>query len=114
MSYNDIKDVNKKVTKVNIDSKIKDNKIYASVDAIKDGYFITTIPYDKGFTIKVDDKTVDYEIVNKAFIGFKISKGHHNIEMVYHAPLKRIGTIFSIIGIVLFIILIKNKKEKSK
>lgn len=117
MDYNDIKDINKKVTKVSIDSKTKGDKIYASVETEKDGYFVTTLPYDKGFTIKVDNKKIDYEKVNTAYVGFKISKGKHNIVIEYKAPFKIIGLIMSFIGIIMYILfyhknLIKNIKKK--
>lgn len=117
MDYNDIKDINKKVTKVDIDSKTKGDKIYASVEAEKDGYFVTTLPYDKGFSIKVDNKKVDYEKVNTAYVGFKISKGKHNIVIEYKAPFKTVGLIMSFAGIIVYILfyhknLIKNIKKK--
>ncbi len=117
MDYNDIKDINKKVTKVDIDSKTKGDKIYASVEAEKDGYFVTTLPYDKGFTIKVDNKKIDYEKVNTAYVGFKISKGKHNIVIEYKAPFKTLGLIMSFVGIVVYILfyhknLFKNIKKK--
>lgn len=117
MDYNDIKDINKKVTKVDIDSKTKGDKIYASVEAEKDGYFVTTLPYDKGFTIKVDNKKIDYEKVNTAYVGFKISKGKHNIVIEYKAPFKTLGLIMSFVGIIVYILfyhknLIKNIKKK--
>lgn len=117
MDYNDIKDINKKVTKVDIDSKTKGDKIYASVETEKDGYFVTTLPYDKGFTIKVDNKKIDYEKVNTAYVGFKISKGKHNIVIEYKAPFKIVGLIMSFIGIIVYIFfyhknLIKNIKKK--
>ncbi len=117
MDYNDIKDINKKVTKVDIDSKTKGDKIYASVEIEKDGYFVTTLPYDKGFTIKVDNKKIDYEKVNIAYVGFKISKGKHNIVIEYKAPFKIVGLIMSFIGIIVYILfyhnnLIKNIKKK--
>ena len=114
ISYDDIKDVNKYVTPAVISNKTSGDNYYASVNAIKDGYFVTSIPYDKGFTIKVDGKKVDIETVNTAFIGFKIAKGLHEIEINYTAPGKRIGILFSIIGIVSFILLCFKRKEKSK
>ena len=104
MDYNDIKDVNKKVTEVNISDKTKGDKIYAAVETEKDGYFVTTLPYDKGFIVKVDNKKVDYEKVNTAYLGFKLSKGKHNIIIEYKAPFKTIGLIMSIGGIIIYIL----------
>ena len=114
MDYNDIKDINKKVTKVDIDSKTKGDKIYASVEAEKDGYFVTTLPYDKGFTIKVDNKVISYEKVDKAFVGFPITKGKHDISIVYTAPGLKYGLIFSITGFIIYgmVIIMEHKKGK--
>ena len=104
MDYNDIKNVKDKVTEVNISDKTKGDKIYASVETEKDGYFVTTLPYDKGFNIKVDGKKVDYEKVNTAYVGFKLSKGKHNIVIEYTAPFKNLGLIMSFIGVVIYIL----------
>lgn len=102
ISYDDIKDINKNITKINID-KIDGDNIYTSVNNIEDGYFVTSLPYDKGYTVLVDGKKVETEIVNKYALGFKLDKGNHNIEISYKSPFKNIGIILSIVGIVLFI-----------
>ena len=109
IDYNDIKDINKKVTPVNIDKIVNGEDIIANVNALDDGYVVTTIPYDKGFTIYVDGEKTNYEIVNEAFVGFKITKGNHNVEIKYISPGKTIGYILSIIGIVLYIFVIRKK-----
>ena len=117
MDYNDIKNVKDKVTEVNISDKTKGDKIYVSVETEKDGYFVTTLPYDRGFKIKVDGKKVDYEKVNTAYVGFKLEKGKHNIVIEYKAPFKTLGLVMSLIGILIYIIyyhgdLIKINKKK--
>ena len=92
-------------------SKAFGDKISGSIDVSSDGYFKLSIPYDKGFNIFVDGKKVNYEKVNKAFIGFPISKGSHNIDISFLAPNVILGRIISLIGIVLFVFV--NKKGKS-
>ena len=108
IDYNDIKDINKYVTKVNVSDKSIGDKIYANVNVNRDGYFVTTIPYDKGFNIMVDNEKIDYEIVNNAFVGFKISKGYHDIKISYRSPGKVIGIILSAIGLCIYIIFIRR------
>ena len=104
MDYSDIKDVNNKVTEVNISDKTKGDKIYASVETEKDGYFVTTLPYDKEFKIKVDGKEVSYEKVNTSYVGFKLPKGKHNIVIEYKAPFKILGLIMSFMGLVIYVL----------
>jgi len=83
------------------------------IQVTEDGYFATSIPYDEGFTIWVDGKKQEYEKVNTAFIGFKITKGDHNIRMEYHSPYLKEGIILSIIGLCsLFMIIINDCKRK--
>ena len=102
MSYDDIKNINNNITKVNIDMIDGDN-IHASVNTYKDGYFVTSLPYDKGYTVYVDGKKVNTEIVNTFALGFKLDKGKHDIKITYSSPFKNIGIILSILGIVLYI-----------
>ena len=100
LDYNDIKDINKSVDSFIVDKDItKGDYIGGSIDVTNDGYFILTIPYDNGFTIKLDNKKIDYELVDNAFIGFKINKGHHDIFIEYKSPGRDLGFILSIIGI---------------
>lgn len=91
---------------------IGDN-IYGKIDVYESGYFVLNIPYDKGFKIKVDGVLTNYTKVNTDFIGFKIEKGVHEIEISYSSPLKNVGLILSIIGFILFIVEeCKNGKNK--
>ena len=93
--------------------KTKGDHLEGNITMTEDGYFVTSIPYDKGFTIYVDGKEIEYETVNQAFLGFPLEKGKHHITFTYEAPLKKVGMMISIIGFILFIgvIVIDKKKE---
>ena len=80
----------------------KGNIIKGTVEADKEEYLITSIPYDENFEILVDGKETAYEKVNTAFLGVKMQEGKHEIEMIYHAPGLMLGKILSMIGLVLF------------
>ncbi len=96
--------------------KINDNKVTGDIMVSSDGYMTLSIPYDSGFTVKVDKKKVDYESVNGGFIGFKLNKGYHNIEIIYENPYFKMGIISSISGIISAIIflIILNFKSRQK
>ena len=49
---------------------------------------------DKG-EILIDGKEVAKECVNKAFLGAKISKGQHQIRIIFKAPMKNVGYVCS-------------------
>lgn len=75
--------------------------VKGSLQANQDGYLITSIPYDENFTLKIDGEETGIEKVNTAFLGAKIEKGEHRIELSYEAPGKRAGMGISLMGILL-------------
>lgn len=94
---------------------IDDNKVTGDIDITEDGYMTLSLPYDKNYHIYIDDQEVEYEKVNTAFLGFKIEKGYHHIEVVYENKMIKIGKTISISGLLLFVIyllLIKKKYDK--
>lgn len=63
-----------------------------------DGYLATTIPYDPGFKIYVDDVEVTVEKIENLFIGTKLSAGEHRIVIKYSIPGFKLGLVVSAIG----------------
>lgn len=110
IDYNDIKDSKNDVVEVIIDKdKTSNNKIYGSVELENEGTLVTSIPYDKGFKVYVDDELIDYKKVNTAFVGFDIDSGKHNIRIEYYSPGKKVGAFLSICGLVLYFICIRKR-----
>lgn len=113
IDFDKIKDINKEIDPFIIDNKLtKGDIIEGSIDVSKDSYFTISIPYDKGFNIYVDNKLTKYKKVNKSFIGFKISKGKHNIKIKYRAPFRDISLIISLLGIILSVIICVKERRK--
>ena len=75
--------------------KIGNDIIEGKIDVYQDGYFNISIPYDKGFTIYLDNEKINYEKTDLSFIGFKISKGNHKIKMIYSSPGLKISKVLS-------------------
>jgi len=96
--------------------KTKGDIISGKINVREDRYFMLSIPYDKGFDIKIDGKSVDYYKANEAFIGFDISKGEHRVDIEYTAPLKKEGTIASICGLLLLagLIIFEGRRKNGK
>lgn len=84
--------------------KTQGNVIAGDISVKKDGYLITTIPYDKGFEIRIDGRNVKIEKVNTAFLGCKAGKGKHKAEIIYHAPGAKAGKAVSVLGVLLFLL----------
>lgn len=63
------------------------------------GMIASTIPYDKGYTVYIDDQEVTTEIVNNYFLGFKIPEGEHQILVTYNIRGFKTGVISFWIGV---------------
>ncbi len=92
----------------------KNSTIKGEVNLDEDSYVITSIPYSDGFKILVDDVLQDVEIVNTAFVGFKVSSGFHKIEIIYNAPGKIIGILGTIVGFLSLIAVLIYEKFEDK
>lgn len=57
----------------------------------KGGWLITSIPYDDGFQIRIDDQEVPLEKVNQGFVGAAVEKGEHKIQILYRAKGRKEG-----------------------
>ena len=114
LDYQKVKSINTTIDPFEVDmKKTSGDVISGNINVTSDGYFVLNIPYDIGFRIKVDGKSVDYEKVNKAFIGFKIAKGEKNIEITYQAPFQKQGIALSLSGVIMSIIIFLFEKKKA-
>lgn len=78
-------------------SKISSSHLKGTVGANDDGILLFSMPYDKGWKIKIDGAKVTQEELLSALMGVEISKGEHIIEMNY-VPVGLIpGIIISLI-----------------
>lgn len=113
IDYNNLKNINKTHDNLNITS-IKENQINGTINVTRDSYLNINIPYDKGFEIYIDNIKQDYELINTAFMGTKISKGIHEVKIIYNSPMLKQSKIISLIGVILFTITTVIDKIKKK
>lgn len=115
IDYNLIKNLNNSVDELIIDqNKVTNNYISGTINVQEDGYLKITLPYEKkGYKIYIDGKKTSLEKTDTAFIGTKITKGTHKVEIKYHSPLLKTGKYISLVGIILLIsVALYNKYQK--
>lgn len=94
-------------------SEFTDNRILGTVRADKDGTLMTSVPYDEGWTVKVDGKKVETVAVNKGFLAIDLTAGNHEIEFQYVPKGMLVGAAISAVSlIVLIVLLIVTKRKK--
>ena len=69
----------------------------------------TSIPYDKGWTVKVDGKVVETRKIWNSLLGFAITNGEHTIELSFIPEGWKIGVGISIVSLIVFFGLIYKK-----
>ena len=98
----EIKEYNKNYLNTRINVQENDKILY------------TSIPYDKGFKILVDGKTIKPKKIFNSLIGIELEKGTHEIEFKYIPRGLKEGIIISVIGITTFVLSKKKEKNNNK
>ena len=79
---------------------------------------LTTIPYEKGWTLKIDGKETEITPYQDALIGFEVPEGAHVAELTFVAPGTKAGIAVSCVGVLLFaaytVFLSLRKKKADK
>ena len=88
------------------------NLVEGTINVSNDGYLVTSLPYQNGYTVLIDGKEVAKECVNKAFLGAKISKGQHQIRIIFKAPMKNVGYVCSGVGFIWLVFQGRRKKNE--
>ena len=69
----------------------------------------TSIPYDKGWNVRVDGKVVETRKIWNSLLGFEITNGEHTIELSFIPEGWKIGVVISIVSLIVFLGLIYKK-----
>lgn len=93
--------------------QVNGNKVSGTITADKAGTLLLTIPYDTGWTLKVDGEKTDTYAIGEALTGVHLESGTHTIEMNYVSPGFPEGVLFSIEAVLLFLLTIvfENRKK---
>ena len=80
------------------------------------GDAILLLPYEKGYTVKIDGKKTSYSDYRNALIKIQVEAGEHDIEISYITPGLVTGIMISVIGLILlgFYTYFVNKSKKNQ
>lgn len=96
-------------------TEVTETSLKGTIDVAEDGLFYTSIPYEKGWTAKVDGKAVEITPVGKAMLAFDLTAGTHTVEISFMPAGLVPGVAISIVGLALLIaisILLPKWKRK--
>lgn len=99
---------------------ISTNHITGTVTSNKDKILLLSIPYNGGWSAKIDNEDVEVYRANSMYMAVGIKKGNHKIDLYYTMPYIKEGAVASGIGIIIMFIIIgyrgisKNKYLENK
>ena len=99
MDVNKYQSAMNEINQQGVDFKVEGRKASAKVATPEDKVMMTTIPYDKGWTVKVDGKKVPTKALKKAFLTFEVPKGEHTITLSFLPPGFLVGSLLFFLGI---------------
>jgi len=91
--------------------KYSDTKIKGTMESEQGGRFFTSIPYDKGWKVKVDGKPVLIKPLS-GLISFDIAPGAHSIEFTFFPPGLLLGIAITLLSVALIALLWVLKSDK--
>ncbi len=82
------------------------NVIKGTIHLDKQKMLFFSIPYDKGWSARVDGKKAPLELVNIGFTGLLLDKGTHSVELEYQPPYLAAGAVVSVISLLIYGVLV--------
>ncbi len=95
-------------------TKYTDTRIKGTVTASENEILFTSIPYQDGWTVKVDGKKVEPVEVMKAMIGVELTPGEHTITLSYTPPGFVVGVVMFVLGIGMLVMFYRYDKKYNK
>lgn len=96
-----------------------ETKISGKVSIDSDSLFFTSIPYDKGWTVKIDGIEIaeeDYVALRDAYLCFNIPAGEHTVELSFMPQGLLLGagiSAFTVIALILAAIVFAKRRKKN-
>lgn len=97
-------------------SKFTGDKINGTTNLSEDMTIFTTIPYDKGWNVKIDGSPVQTREIYDALLSFEIPGGEHTVKLNYMPRCYVYALVISLTGVAAFAIIVtaENKSGKIK
>lgn len=85
------------------DVEIGTNSVNGNISLNQDKILCLSIPYNIGWSAKVDGEKVDLLRANSMYMAIPLTAGQHKIELAYTTPMLKTGIVLSIISFGIFI-----------
>jgi len=89
-----------------------ERKITGTITSSVNGMMFTSIPYDGGWTVKVDGQEVDTFALGDGLLCFAVPSGTHTVSMSYSQMGLLPGIIITMVCLLIFVLLVNRKTRE--
>jgi uncharacterized membrane protein YfhO len=93
--------------------KYSNDYIIGDITLDKNKLLFLSIPYDKGWHVRVDGKAANIEKVNIGFMGLFLNKGFHTVELQYNPPFLMAGMAVTLLSLIILIVMVRVNLRKT-
>ncbi len=94
--------------------ELENGRVSAKITAKEDGEMLfMSIPYDAGWEIRDNGEQISPEVFESSLMTIPLHEGENEITMEYHIPMFKIGMLFSAIGILFMIFMIRYDRKNT-
>ena len=87
--------------------------ISGTANVEKDGVFLFSIPYDEGWTVKIDGRKAETQKAAGYLLSAEITEGDHEIELIYTVPGIEAGAVISLVSLLSFCVMLLIRRKKT-
>ena len=91
-----------------------DTTVTGRVTASESGLLYTSIPYETGWTVKVDGIEVEPQTIADTMLAIPVSAGSHSVELTYCPDGMGLGILISVVSLILLILLVLSTRAYHK
>lgn len=95
-------------------SNYTSTKIEGTINVKQDGTFLTSIPYEKGWTLYIDGKKTKTKEAMEVFLAADLTAGEHDIKLTYVPQGFVPGVVLAVIALLVFVGLCLDDMFKKK
>lgn len=96
---------------VDADTKVGVNLISATMNFKRSQHVLLSVPYIKGWKLKIDGRDSVVRKADDAFIYFDVPEGEHQIELTYETPGLKTGVLLAVISFIIVAVILGRKES---
>lgn len=96
------------------DISVENNKMTGKISLNQPKALVLSVPYSNGFQAYVDGKKTEIKRANTMYMALELSKGDHEICLVYRTPFLTMGVFLTFAGTLCYICLVFFRKKQKE